>query len=218
MRHALQALAAFLMLAPAAVASTPREIRVQHVAVKEANAIMRTMLDLRKTAVDEQGNRLFISDDPERIALAEELVARLDVPAPRWRASIVATSGGRRLPVAELALDGGTATWASGGSETQIQDRVVVRIEAASVRQSELHAGIQLTLMAGGDWGGQILRRSESTWQIMRDGDTKTLVSVGDPEAQQAVAKLVGASTPVDALLLVIDRVGASPRDGGLGR
>jgi type II secretory pathway component GspD/PulD (secretin) len=53
---------------------------LEHASVKSVSALLRGVLDVRKTAVDENTNSVTVRDEAAKIALAAELIHRFDVP------------------------------------------------------------------------------------------------------------------------------------------
>jgi hypothetical protein len=173
----------------------------KHVDVKEANAIVRSLLDLRKTAIDLELNQMLALDEESKLDEAERVVAMIDVPRPVWRAQLVAVleEGTEAVRTLDLA---GKASWESG--QSAIGDILAISLESQP-RAYELTLDVTTSVRAGGDTGAQVVRRNESQRIVVRDGDEVELVRTADASAQESLQRLTGASSPVRALRLEID-------------
>lgn len=199
----------------------PLEVRsytIRHRDVQEVNAMVRSILNLRRTAVDEQANVMIVSDEADRIRAFEDLLAKIDVALPRWSAEIVAECDGCKSPVAVMPLDGGGASWSAGDAPEKLGDRASLRVMPQSAGEHETQVGVEFMVLAGGNAGAQSLQRRETYEIVLRDGESHVLVAIGGPPDQLAVKNLLGLPAPVRSLKLVMHRLPASSRDGGPGR
>ena len=188
-----------------------RSFHVRHLAVNEANAVVRSLLDVRKSAIDPDLNLLILRDAPDRLDQAAEILRIVDVPVPLWTAAIVAeTTSGKSENVRELQLVG-AAAWASGGEAGLPADHLKIVMNPLQAH-GRLVADVEVIVAAGGDMGAQILRRRESQRVLLDDGDSLELLKTSFPPSQMALRELTGASEPVRALRVVVTRDSAEAR------
>lgn len=199
-----------LLLVPAARAEEETfEIRsfvLEHVSVREANAILRSLLDIRKAAVDEQRNALLLGDRPSALARAADLLRDIDQPSPRWQARLVAVTPKGEVAVRTMPLTG-PARWSSGGVPPQLDDRIALSLTPRAL-QDRIVVSFQLEVAAAGTMGGQSFRRIIEEEHSLADGDSFDALVVTPADAQAAVARLVGTEHPVSALRILIEREG----------
>lgn len=179
-----------------------RSYQVRHLAVNEANAVVRSLVDVRKSAIDPDLNLLILRDSPERLALAADILRIVDVPVPQWTASIVAETAGGAETVRDLQLVG-PASWASGGEPGLPADHLKITLNPLLTHDG-LVADVEVIVAAGGDMGGQLLRRRESQRVRLEDGESMDLVRASHPAVQAALRDLAGATEPVRALRLSV--------------
>ena len=186
-----------------------RAFPIQHMRAVEANAIVRSLMNPRATAIDEARNTVIIHDERARLDQAAGILQTIDVPEPRWTGRLVAeTAGGRTEDVRVLQLAGPTS-WMSGGEFPADHVKVDLVILEARTR---LVLDVGVSAAAGGDMGRQHLRRRETQRAILSEGESIELLRADGPASQSGLASLLGTSGPVEALRLVVSRDGAPPR------
>src|SRR5687768_12795255 len=116
-----------------------REFVLRHVDVKEANAMVRSLANVRKVAIDEERQALLVRDEAGRVEMIAGIVAKVDQPRPKWRVRLVAGSGGEDVVVREAPLSASRATLRFGAT-TEGSDHLMLAVEARRAAESEVDA------------------------------------------------------------------------------
>ncbi len=223
MRRVLFALALFsMMLAPARADERPelavRRFQIEHLKAREANAILPSILDVRKSALDESTNTLVLSDAPARLAEVEKLLKAIDVARPLWSAELVAHGADGRATVVRLPLAGDAASWHAGGTAGSGLDQVRLDMASTQVGDDGVTLQIRFEAVASASVPAHLLRRELACTASLADGGALELARAAHPVPQRALAAILGAPDPVTALELVVRRDGATASGRKLGR
>jgi hypothetical protein len=194
-----------------------REFQLHHMDVKDANVIVRSVLNPHKLALDEQRQVYIVTDTTEQLDRIADLLARIDVPAPEWTVSLVARAGSNAMPLR-------TATITQGRLEVQYGPAAPA---AASATDDNFGVRAAITRAASGevdlDWSmslGLQGRPPESAHAVetLHDGATVTLLQVSEPYRRERLRRLLGQEGIESIVLEITRRDGATPAGEGAGR
>lgn len=206
-RIPLVAVLSMMLLAPATQAQEEeslelRSISLQHVNVKEANAILRSLLNIRKTAVDEERNRLHLADSRSSLDAAERLLRDVDAPAPKWQGRIVAETSGGKSVLRTIPLSG-TGEWSWGESSA---DTILLKATGSNVGEN-LSLSLLTSTRAGSATRDKEFKRSSQESHLVSDASVVDLLLIEPSDARIAIATLLGTADPVSAVRLEVERV-----------
>jgi len=209
-RLAVIALAAALTLAavPAPAADEPAQDLVyevfplRHIDVNDANVMLRTIVEMRRVSMDGERQEIVVRDTPEKVRMARELLAQIDVPPPRWECELVAIGPSIKTVLRRLELQPGDLQ-TSFGSQIAGSDNFTLNLRAEDMRKHRLGFAYQIHAKATAKRGPD-LHFSEST-RAVADGATEmTLLTARLAQQQESLAAVVGVQHPVQELRLVL--------------
>ena len=188
---------------------TTREFHLEHVEVKEANAIVRSLLDVRKSAINQRTQVLMLRDTAKTLDRAAELIALIDVPAPAWTLTISARVDGKETILRTATLAEGRLAAVFGPPTMVSQDKLLVSAGIARSGRDEAEVDWSVALSMNGSWG-----ESAQALELMHDGDVVTLLATPDHARRKALGELLGLPGEVEALMLHVEesRPGADAR------
>ena len=181
-------------------ALSTRVFAMKHVDVKEMNAMIRSLHDVRKTAVDEERQVIIARDTPETLDAVGRLIAELDRPPIAWRARLVALDGRRETTLREFELGVGSArleVGRNGGNTLQIE----LKASRATVGSVQVDWHVELDFPPGN--GSPAWREAATGSEDLENEDGVTLVEAAGAR-REALAGLLGREGEVSALKLVV--------------
>lgn len=197
---AFVALAHFTLASPATAQQddATRTFRPRFAEAGQLNALLRGVVDVRKSAVNERDQSLTIRGSSQTIRAAAALIDDWDKPAPRWRARLVAVTATKEEVLRDFWLEDEKLEMKFKSSN----DWLSVRLEARDLRERSLALGYtfdaRLVLPQGRPTFGW-----EEKGAAALSGDGEQVVVRAASELQrEALAALVGASRPVKEVVL----------------
>ena len=184
-------------------ALTVREFPMEHVDVNQANAIVRSILNPRKSAIDERRQVLILADTQERLEKVATLLAQVDAAIPEWSVSLVARAGEKETVLRTASITQGRLEVQFGSSKVTDASPNSLGIAAAITRAASGEVDLDWTTSLGmtGPW-----TESAHALETLHDDATVVLVKTDAPTRQIALARLLGVPGNVDALVLLVAR------------
>ena len=192
-----------IALADEAVTEAPmttREFHLEHVEVKEANAIVRSLLDVRKSAINQRTQVLMLRDSAATLDRAAELIAFIDVPAPAWTLTMSARVDGKETILRTATLAEGHLAAVFGPAPATTRDNLLVSAGIARAGRDEAEVEWSAALSMNGGWS-----ESAQALELMHDGDVVTLLATPDHARRKALGELLGLPGEVEALMLHVE-------------
>ena len=187
-----------------------REFRLAHVDVKEANAIVRSILDVRKSAVDERRQVLIVSDSADRLEQVAAMIASIDAEPPEWRVAVVAHVEGKDTTLRTASITQGSLQLMYGPS-LPASDNLSLGAGLRRATSGEIELEWSATLSMPDRWS-----ETARAVETLHDGATVVILKTDDPARRTALANLLGTQGAVESLTLEVARTGgaaAAPRE-----
>jgi hypothetical protein len=194
-----------LLAAPAALAAPQpgEQLKVFHLrfaAVKDVNALLRGVVDLRRSAVNENDHSITVRAAPETIREIETLLKEWDVPPAGWQGRLVAETGAREVELAVFRLEQETFHGSFGGDEGK--SGLDVQLRVRDLRPRSLDVEYEFLTRIAGAAGVPSFRRSESgRTQLVGRGE-QVVVAATTEDERARLAKLLGVERAVRRVVL----------------
>jgi len=181
-----------------------REFRLEHVEAKDANVIVRSLLDVRKVAIDERREVLILGDSPENLERAARLLAQIDVAPPPWAVRLVARVDGQEIVLRTASLTQGSLDVHFGPQPVTTQDNLGITVSIRRAASGEIDLEWSAALAMSNQW-----TESARAVETLHDGAEIMLVNATDHARRRALAHLLGLAGEVESIGLEITQGGA---------
>lgn len=193
--------------APPDATSLPvREFRLEHVDVKEANAIVRSILNVRKSAVDLRRQAFIVSDSEERLDQVAAILAKVDAETPEWRVALVAHGDGRDTTLRTASITQG-ALQLQYGSSLPMNDSLALNAGLRRAASGEIEMEWSVSVSMPDRWS-----ETARAVETLHDGATVVILQTDSPPRRTALSNLLlGVQGAVESLTLEVTRTSDAP-------